>query len=215
MDASGEVRIAANGDTIEWFAWLTGVPAERIAQDPANRDLIDAGRSVTLLEPGDRVYIPPRRLRDVSRSTEARHVFTVQRPRRHIHVRFVRGEEPRANTAYQLTLDEDTRRDGVTDGDGYLEQHVPLGCQQAVVHFADDPEDLTYTLLIGHLNPVHSVSGTMQRLRNLNYFWGPIPEEWTREAKLALGGFQRDQGLPTTGERDEETLAALVKAHGS
>jgi hypothetical protein len=71
-------------------------------------------------------------------------------------------------------------------------------------------------LAIGGLGPVEEADGAHARLVNLGYapppaLGAPGPDPRTS----ALAGFQRDQGLDVTGELDEPTQAAIVRAYGS
>jgi peptidoglycan hydrolase-like protein with peptidoglycan-binding domain len=66
---------------------------------------------------------------------------------------------------------------------------------------------------VGHLDPPATTSGARQRLDHLGYHrpTGAGPDDDAR----ALRQFQRDHGLPETGEADEATRRALEDAHRS
>lgn len=213
MPTAGEHLTVAQGDTIERLASRFGLLPETIAQHPENAMLIDDARTITILHPGDVIFIPAKRMREETRATEARHRFIRKMPTRRLHVRFLMDDKPRANLTYSITVDGGPPVDDTTDGEGYIDQPIPRFAEQAVVHFADDPADVSYTLLIGHLNPLSSDSGVVQRLRNLGYYWGDIPDDWTEDAAGALRQFQTDKGLPVTGVPDDQTRAALKSAH--
>jgi peptidoglycan hydrolase-like protein with peptidoglycan-binding domain len=59
------------------------------------------------------------------------------------------------------------------------------------------------------------VSGAQGRLLNLGYPVGPIDGKLGPRTRAALRQFQTDMKLqPVSGELDDQTKKALVKAHG-
>ena len=73
----------------------------------------------------------------------------------------------------------------------------------------------THRLLIGHMDPVEEPSGAWKRLEHLGYLAAPRANLPDAVAAAALKRFQKDSGLPLSGELDVDTLKALEREHGS
>lgn len=83
----------------------------------------------------------------------------------------------------------------------------------------DEPEATTesyvYNVMLGYLDPVTEPTGVQQRLANLGYDCGPDDGVIGSRTKSALKEFQKQQGLPCTGEVDSDTRATLERVHHS
>jgi N-acetylmuramoyl-L-alanine amidase len=123
-------------------------------------------------------------------------------------------ETPRDGLAYVLRTDTEVI-EGETDEDGLLECRVPADTTRAQLTVEPGTaNETTYELMVGHLNPLSTVSGAKQRLTNLGFL--PVDdtsEETTAELEAAVRHFQRQRGLPVTGELDEDTRSALQELH--
>ena len=77
----------------------------------------------------------------------------------------------------------------------------------------------TFFVEVGTVPPVDSVSGVLTRLAHLGYYAGPVDDgAWGDDAAAALSAFQAvcgDPDVEVTGVVDDNTKAALTKAHGS
>ena len=71
---------------------------------------------------------------------------------------------------------------------------------------------LTWSLRLGHLDPLSTNTGLQQRLTNLGY---PVPVdgEIGPETQSALRSFQIVHGLSVTGQPDDATRAKLGETH--
>lgn len=115
------------------------------------------------------------------------------------------GERP-----YVLTLADGTQREGTLDRQGRLHEPVPRDTERLRLTVAERCFELT----VG-LPPADSVEGAQERLNHLNYFVGQVDGDAGRFTAGALERFQRDQGLPVTGQLDAATARALREVHGS
>ncbi len=183
---------------------------------PENEALRRARPNPNVLYPGDEVHIPDMREGAARVPTTQLHRFQVRKPRKVLRLRLLDREgRAIANTRYELELGAE-RREGVTDGDGGIEEPVPVGATEGEIHF----DDRTLRLSFGALNPLadaadHGVSGAQSRLRNLGYPVGPVDGVAGPRTRTALGLFQLDQGIEVTCELDDPTRARLEAAHGS
>ncbi len=72
----------------------------------------------------------------------------------------------------------------------------------------------TMTLGIGELDPVTEPSGVRMRLSLLGLYSGPLSGALDGMASRALLRFQHEQGLEETGQPNDATRDALVRAVG-
>ena len=121
--------------------------------------------------------------------------------------------QPVANHAYRVT-GLGSPRDGTTDAEGVARLEVPVHVRE--VEITLDGSGRSFRLLIGDMDPVDEPSGVWKRLRHLGLLardeMAPEGDEALAEAVAA---FQREAGLEPTGEVDQATRDALVRAHGS
>ncbi|MBK8056886.1 MAG: peptidoglycan-binding protein [Gemmatimonadetes bacterium] len=192
-----------------------GLRPETIWEHPQNRPLRERGRTLSVLHPGDEIFVPAIREKVEQCGVRARHVIQVATRTQRLHVRFLLDNEPRIHLAYTLRVDEAAPIAGMTDADGYIDHEVSMYARLAEVQFDSEDDEPAHRLYLSHLNPATTASGVQQRLRNLGRFWGEDTGEWDKETRRALAGFQESLGMQATGEIDEATRAALVRAHGA
>jgi hypothetical protein len=126
---------------------------------------------------------------------------------------------PYLNTNYRLRV-EAADYAGATDSTGMLEQEIPADAvdgEITIFPFPDDPSDpgYTFTLKLGHLDPIDEDSGVDARLINLGF--GPTDSdnpEWSDDDRGdALKAFQDRFGLEITGMADDATRQKLRALH--
>ena len=118
---------------------------------------------------------------------------------------------PLAERAYALVLPDGTRREGTLDADGCLHEPMPAGVQQLWLDVAERRIALDVT---GMPAP-DTVEGAQERLNHMNYFVGDVDGDHGRFTRTAVMRFQRDHGLPVTGELDEATREHVRREHGA
>jgi N-acetylmuramoyl-L-alanine amidase len=209
-------HIVRQGECLSQIAKQYGFADHRAIYDhPSNAKLRDKRPDPNLIFPGDRISIPDTKLTPFSCATGEAHRLTVKRPLRKVHLRLRDGEgEPLAGKDYALEVDGQTY-EGSTDGDGVLERAVPADAREATLKI----EGRTYTLQIGHLNPMENVgsdvSGIQARLFNLGYPPGPIDGKLGPKTRAAIRAFQEAQGLTVDGEVSPALIDKLKEVHGS
>jgi hypothetical protein len=188
-----------------------------IWDDPNNADLKRRRQSPNILFPGDSLYVPDRKLREESRSTDQTHEFTVKKAE--LKLRLIledQYETPIANASCILTLGSDSRH-VTTDGSGQIEEDIPPDIHDAalVIQDAQTPLDNTrIAIRIGDLDPVTEISGQIARLNNLGYFAGDIKSPDHVAVESAVEEFQCDNNLTVDGICGPKTQAQLKKVHG-
>ena len=118
---------------------------------------------------------------------------------------------PLADRAYALLLPDGTRRAGLLDAKGCLHEPVPPDVQRLWLEVAERRIELDVTGMPSH----DTVEGAQERLNHLNYFVGNVDGDHGRFTRNAMERFQRDHGLPVTGELDEATGERLRREHGT
>lgn len=154
--------------------------------------------------------IPERRVVEYPRSTDARHTFVKKGVPAICRLQIFDGEQPRANQAYTFTIDGIVFA-GTTDAQGKLEQKIPPDASEGKLVIG--PDQMTYDLQFGHLDPVAEISGVQGRLINLGYDCGDAHGELDDRTRQALRAFQHRFQLPETGEPDDKTVQTLEHIH--
>src|ERR1044071_5899827 len=202
------IHVVDDGDCLESIAFRYGLRPQTIWEHSDNEALRALRASPHVLRPGDKVYVPDLRRKDVAAQTGARHRFRRCSVPAKLRLRFDDAGEARAGIAYTLSIDGGAPLDGSTDGDGRLEQWLPPDAQNGVPVLESGE---AYALRFGTLRPDDRGDGICARLANLGY--GEIADDISLEAALLT--FQHDQKLEETGIADEATLARLRQVHGS
>lgn len=179
-------------------------------------------KNPNVLYPGDRLYIPDKEVRGESRSTDQTHKFKVNRNKLKLGLVLEdQYEHPIASAPCELHLDGQVYK-LTTDGKGKLEQEIKPAAEGALLIIRDPQtsiNEIVLSIKIGHLDPVEEDSGKAQRLNNLGYFAGPLPENGPEEnrqlLRSAVEEFQCDHGLKVDGVCGSKTQAKLIEAHGS
>jgi len=203
-------HVVKKGDCITNIAAQYGFLGQTVWHDNANQELRQRRRNPNLLMPGDVLTIADKQRRQESAATEQRHRFV----RLGIPARFrlvlLKGEEPRANEAYELTIDGKLL-DGTTDDQGRLEIDLPPDAKMAELSFEND--DRVYELEFGAVGPADQVPGYQARLNNLGYDCGSVDGILGDLTRAAIVAFQERFNLEQTGEPDDATLDKLRNAH--
>jgi len=213
------VHVVKQGDCLYRIAKQYGFADWRTIYDHADNEAFRAKRpNPNVIFPGDEVAIPDKDTKQVVLPTTAKHKLRVKRPKVMLRVK-VQDElgEPLAGKQFELAFGEDLH-EGTTDGDGVLEAKVRPTDEvgELTVWGSGDreAERWTWSIRVGHLDPVEELVGVRQRLNNLGYYCEPTGDEPDDSLRYAVKGFQRIEGLEATGEVDDATRSKLVELHG-
>jgi hypothetical protein len=144
--------------------------------------------------------------------------ITAKPPTQRLHLKVEWDlDEPAANARYELTFREDRkmhRRKGTTDGDGMVDEKLPLWAKQ--LRLCLWPKDskgrndcLTMDLGMGHLDPVEDLSGLQARLENLGFHCGDEDGELGPHTQAALKRFRAQHKIEEEALLGPATLKKL------
>lgn len=217
MSTANKVHVVRPGECLSTIALHHGFRDYRtVYNHSANAALRKKRPDPNLIHPGDEVVIPALAPKRASAATGASHEFVAVVPKRVLRLTLHDSKgEPLKNAAYELRFGREQRA-GQTDGDGLLEEPIPMHLTAAEL----ETDELIWELDIGHLNPVEDtpdlgVTGLQSRLRNLGYRVGPIDGHLGTRTRSALQAFQAEHRVPVTGVLDAKTIAKIKEAHGS
>lgn len=199
------------GECLETIAATYGWLPKSLWEQPENDALRELRRDPHCLLPGDVVQVPTRRPRDEPVPTDGvgRFQLVVTQPR--LRVRLWADDEPRAGEAYRLEYDDGQVLEGGTDGDGWVDQPLPVAVRKATLVLRNGDEQ--HELAVGELDPADTPSGAQARLYNLGVYFGRVDGELGPMTEAALRRFQQAKGLAPTGSLDEATADALRGEH--
>jgi hypothetical protein len=206
--------IAQAGDCFFSIAEEYGYFWETLWNHPGNAELKMKRGKPSIILPGDRVVLPPKREKQEPRPVDQKHTFVRKGTPVKLRLQFQENGEPLASAPYVLEIDG-TRTEGSTDGKGRVEVFIPARARQGFIQVGEGDKMRTYPLDLGRLDPWNSNRGVIARLRNLGLPAGEISEVLTEEAICALREFQAMHKLPITGYADQRTCERLRELHGS
>lgn len=198
------------GDCIFSIAVENGFFADTIWNHPNNAELKQKREDPNVLMPGDIVFVPDKRLKEVSEPTNQVHKFKCKNTPKTFQIRLMCLDSPMKDKAYKLIVDG-VEKEGKTDSEGWLRQSISPNAKIAKLILDDQT---TYELKLGNLDPIDEISGIQGRLHSLGYYEGSINGRMDEKTKEALEIFQRSQDLEVTGEADEKTKNLLMQMTG-
>jgi hypothetical protein len=197
--------VVRQGDFLALIAHKYGFDPDQAWSHPANKELHDQGRSPSILYATDLLYIPePSEPTTFDVKAGSTNVFTSHIPTVTIEIHF--KDTSLASQAFTVPeLPEITGTS--TGGDGTASFEVPVNVRSFTVMFT--ASGTSFAFLLGHLDPVCTLSGVFQRLQNLGY----IPREVDLDP-MDLEGIRRalrqfkadhpdDMSDQTDGQREE------------
>ena len=199
-------RKVGQGETTSSIAKKNGFFWRTIWEHGENADLRAKRRDPNVLLADDLIFVPEKKLKEVSKGTETEHVFKLKGEPAKLKLQLFKLGKPRANENYVLEVDGE-QTPGATDGEGKLEHFIPPAAGSGKLILRGGKE--VYNLRLGNLDPLDTPSGVQQRLNNLGYNCGGEKGEIGEKTKEALEKFQADYDLEQTGEPDAATKAKL------
>jgi hypothetical protein len=219
----GKTVTVQAGDTLLSIAQAQGIfDWQRIWNHSQNRSLREQRSNPQVLYQGDQVYVPDKTefFKQVQVAVDQIHTFRAKKPACHFSV-FLKDERgrPYAGHKYHLKLGDQVHQ-GMTGDDGLVCHPISPAVKTGELTLwrsRNNPQDAyTWVLQVGHLNPVDTVSGVKQRLKNLGYQVGPLDENLDAVTTSAIANFQRHMGQSrATGELNDATRKSLVSLHNT
>jgi hypothetical protein len=202
------------GACVNSIAFQYGFAPDTIWNHPNNAALRTPDRSISILQPGDSVYVPDKTIKQISAPTDQVTVFKRNGVPAKLKLRFVDQEgNARASVSYRLDVDGKTIATGYTDPDGSIEQSIQPNANSGLV-FLNETE--TYNLKLGSMDPSSQEMGVRKRLKNLGLLADETNDSQAANAKQAF----LVQYLPDTSPSDggtfpQSAVQKLVEVHGS
>lgn len=215
-------HIVTQGEHLSSIAKKYGFPTYKLIWDhPQNAALKKERQNPNVIFPGDKIFIPDARPKQVGRSAGQSHKFVLKTDK--LKLRLVLEdlyEKPIDNANCELSIDGATLK-LKTDAKGKIELDIQPDAQSAMLTIKDPrtPHNgVAIPIRIGHMDPVDKESGQKARLNNLGYFAGPIDGKSEKDnAALFLSAveeFQCDHALGVDGKCGPATQAKLKQVHG-
>lgn len=187
-----EPYVIREGDTLAKLARRFGFDADTVWKDPKNADLRKVRSDPNILWPTDILYIPDEVGRESAMHpliTGTTNSFTSEVPMIPLIVQF--SDTRLASQPYTIAeLDQLTGL--TTDASGLLTATVPVDLHAATITFPTIA--FTCSLRIGWLDPVNTLSGAYQRLRNLGYIDDAFDSATPEVVRSALAALKQDRG---------------------
>jgi hypothetical protein len=157
--------VIKQGDYLAKLAYTLGFDANTVWNDPKNADLRTLRPDPNILWPTDVLYIPdPVDAAPMTLSSGTTNTFVTDPPTIPMNLRFLEPEcASQACTVQELPLLTGL----TTDSNGSVSFSVPITSETLTVAFTDSGK--TFTIALGALDPIDTLSGVFQRLQNLGY----------------------------------------------
>ncbi|MEO7329268.1 MAG: phage baseplate assembly protein V, partial [Minicystis sp.] len=203
------------GDHLARLAFIHGFDLNKIWDDPKNAEIKAKRKKASILHPGDIVYFGRAKREGLPLTKGCSNSYAATIPKKALQITF--KEERLLNAKFKIEGVGATL-EGATDGQGNLRIQIPVYVRELKLVF---PElFLEYELKVGDLDPIDETTGVRKRLDHLGYRKAPSgrgeSEPEAKEAdRAAIAEFQQDHDLEATGELDQSTRDAILKAHGS
>jgi N-acetylmuramoyl-L-alanine amidase len=200
--------IAADNGFSDWHT---------IYDDAANADLRAKRPEPNVLYPGDQLFIPDRDPIQKDCVTDALHTFVIADNPTYLNVRLQDpAKRPLKSVPYKLSVGT-LECEANTDGDGWIRRKIDASAESGTLMVWPNPDDrreyVVWQVMLGHLDPLETVTGIKARLKNLGYYDGEIDDEQDDEYDSAVRQFQQDDDLVVDGIVGPKTRAKLKDEH--
>lgn len=206
------------GDTLSKIAAEYGFADwETVYNYADNADFRVQRPNPNLIFPGDQVAIPEKgEPKKISVSANKAHTFVLRRPQQLLKLRVHDPEgAPLEGWIYKLTI-ADKSFEGTFSG--LIEHPVGVNQDEASLEIKENEEEgsrcLSWTLSIGHLDPIETVSGYQARLNNLSYDCGAVDGVDGPKTQSAIKAYQAANELSVDGIAGPNTRANLEDVYG-
>jgi len=202
------------GDCLYSLAARHGFTAETLKAHANNQTLMEQRPDPTQLVPGDKVFIPEKIIGQVEAETGMRHRFRCRSNTTTVNITCLDFDKPLKNKRFILNA-EGRLSDGTSDDNGTINLTLPATVNTATVTIENLPNTFEFTLQLGGLDPIDTVTGQQQRLSNLGFYGGNIDGRQGDLMNAALRDFKINQKLAVNDQLDPDTLTILSTEAGS
>ena len=204
-------HVVQQGECLSSIAFRFGFFPDTLWKHGENSDLRRKRKNPNALAPGDVLVIPEKELKEVAKQPEHRYRFRKKGVPAQLNLKVLNEGEPVANQPFVLVVDG-VSRSGTTDGQGGISVDIVPDARHAALTVGQGGAAIHYELELGHLDPIDTISGVQQRLRNLGF---DCPEDGQLgvETIAALRAYQADCQIKVTGQIDSATRVQLERDH--
>ena len=218
----GFYHIVTSGEWISKIAAIYGFADwKQIWNAPENADLRIQRSDPNVIYPGDQVYVPQRKLREESCSSDKRHNFVLGKNKKRLKIKLENAVGvPRTNIPCMLVIDTKEYKGLKTDSKGMIDVLISDTAEGGWLFVGGDQRE-RYQVRLGHLDPIDMVKGYQQRLHNLGHYKVRVAGITGPFTNLAIRAFQerenligRSPALKVDGIMGPKTQQALLDRHG-
>lgn len=178
----------------------------------AENELLFAMRAPHMLVMGDKLVLPV----EGSRGQKQVAVAIGETPQLHLwgssrrlHLDLQHGGQSLGAIPYTL-LFGGMQVDGFLNDQGVLDTPIPWGTSETELIVMGRRR----LLIVGGLEPVHTLRGVQARLNNIGFYAGPVDGLWGSQTRRAVRRFQAAGSLQVDGLVGPKTREALLEAYG-
>jgi N-acetylmuramoyl-L-alanine amidase len=192
-----------------------------IYDDSHNQGFKQKRPNPNLIYPGDQLFIPEPQPKTVQVQTNQLRRFTLTKDVVSLYLNLVDAQRNALDILkYELSTIQETMTRKKSDpgweslGQGVVQETFGRPETRATLKVwttneaATNP-DFTYTLMIGHLDPIEQITGVQARLNNLGFDCGAVDGNCGPRTQDALKAFQKSYGLTVSGQPDGPTRDKL------
>lgn len=221
-----EKYVVKQGDCISSIAFKHDLFPEALWNHPDNSKLKQDRKEPNTLIPGDEVVIPDKETKEEDCGPEQKHRFRRKGVPERLRIRFLDDDdEPRADIAFVVEIERENGgpcplRKGNTDDQGYLDVSIPPDGSTGKIYLGEGIGREIHEVLLGHLDPIDTLSGQKARLNNMAYSCGDEKtDEIDQVAWEAIREFQKDNDLPVLArdatEIDQDTVDKIEEKYNN
>lgn len=201
------------GDCISSIAFENGFFADTIWNHPNNAELKQKRKDPNVLMPGDVVFVPDLREKEVSEPTNQVHKFRVKNAPAKLNLVIKYYDEPLRKAPYILDIDG-KKSEGKTDNDGKISISIPPNAKKGKLTVSEKGIQVEYVLDLGVIDPIDEVKGFKKRLQNLGYAVGKVDNEINEAFQSVIRAFETENKLEPTGEINDKNKNKLKELYG-
>lgn len=201
------------GDCISSIAFEHGFLPATIWNHENNAKLKTERKDPNVLLPGDVVFIPDLRLKEVNEPTDQVHKFRYKAAPAKLNLRLLKDGEPLRSEPFVLEIGGNLVK-GTSDNDGRIRVPIMPNAENGRLTVGVPPNQIEYVLDLGWLDPIEQLSGVKKRLHNLGYEVGVMDQRESAELENAILEFELDHNLEQTGQASDQLRARLKEVHG-
>lgn len=201
------------GDCISSIAFENGFFADTIWNHPSNAELKEKREDPNVLMPGDIVFVPDKRQKEVSEATNQVYKFRLKNVPAKLNLLVRYYNEPMKKEPYTLDIDG-KKFEGQTDSEGKISISIPPDAKKGKLIVGGEDQQVEYNLDLGRLDPIDEIKGFKKRLQNLGYEVGEMNDEISEEFQNAVSLFETENELDRSGEINETNQNKLKEIYG-